>query len=448
MRARAWARLGAAFGHPLAVTPVTAPRALLYAALALLGVTIALFRLPFSSLDSLWTDDGAIFLEQAARAPLGSTLGQGYAGYAHLVPRLVAEITVRLFPIQDAAVATSAIMAVLLSALALAIFFLSGAHLRRLPARLLLWLLIVAAPLAGMEVVLSTANFQWYLLVGSFFAVMCRRGGRTASAVSAIVLGVAVASSALALLFLPLVAVRANRFRRPGDWAVLGSGLLAAVFQVWVIAHSVRAPHGAYSALDFVPTYLVEVIGVGWVGPYPVRTAYGHSPIGFLVVAALLLVLTGWLAWRSRRSTALGLVALGGSIAFYLIIAALSGFVSQPLLWLEVGLGTRYYLLPVVLIGAVIVAGVEHAMGSPVRTMRLLGVGLIVLQLLVVVSSYRLFDPRASDLPPGSPTWHTAVTLAREECAATGEREVYLRGTPRSPDVEAIVLPCLLVLTR
>jgi hypothetical protein len=448
MQVRLWSLIATAFGHHVDPVRMSRRGALTGAALLVAGFLIALFRYPPSSWGILWTEDGGVFLEQAYRAPLAQTVWVGYAGYAHLVPRLVAAATAEWVPLDQVPLATSIIMAVATSLLGAAIFYLARAQLRTFPARMLLWLLIVAAPIGGLEVALSTANFQWYLLVGAFYAVMLRRSGLLAAVVAPLILFAAIGSSAVALGFLPLAVLRLVRFRGRTDVALLAAGLVASLFQGWVILHSVRPGVAPHAAIDFVQSFLVDVMGTAWFGPRPTVVLDYFAPAAFLVLAGLAACITVAVSWLIRRQSSLGLVSLAVALGFFIVVGVVTGFVGRDtLFWLYVGIGSRYFVLPVALIGGAIVAGVEQGRASQLRWIRIVAAAVAVLQLLIVVIEYRGHDPRATVLPPG-PSWSQEVAAARSDCARDPAEPVYLRGTPSLRDSETIVISCGIIRSR
>ena len=74
----------------------------LIAALLALAIVVQLARLGWTgSLDSLWAEDGSIFLQDALTQNFPQTLWSEYAGYLVLVPRLIGEAAAAL-PIAEA----------------------------------------------------------------------------------------------------------------------------------------------------------------------------------------------------------------------------------------------------------------------------------------------------------------------------------------------------------
>ena len=99
-----------------------AEAALLVGALLTLAVVAQLARLGFSaSLNSLWAEDGQIFLQGALTHGLDQ-IGAEYSGYIVLLPRLIAEAAT-LAPLRDAAAVVS-----ILSALAIGLSGLAVWH--------------------------------------------------------------------------------------------------------------------------------------------------------------------------------------------------------------------------------------------------------------------------------------------------------------------------------
>lgn len=78
------------------------------------------------ALDTVWDEDGRIFLADAANRSLPNAFSTAYEGYYHATPRLLTEIAV-LFPAGRAAAAMAIMGAVTTSALGLFVYTASRA---------------------------------------------------------------------------------------------------------------------------------------------------------------------------------------------------------------------------------------------------------------------------------------------------------------------------------
>jgi hypothetical protein len=427
-----------------------------YVALGAAGFVVALLRIPSRSLELLWAEDAGVFLEAAYVLPVGEAIGTGYAGYAHLVPRVIAAACAAWIPIDQIPIATSVIMAALTSALGLAVFFFSRAHVSSPVARGLAWVLVVAAPVAGLEIALSTANFQWYLLLGGFWAVFGRRPGVTSVVASTLILVCAIGSSAIALLFVPFAVWRALRFRTVADAIPAGGAVAAAIFQLVVVFTSSRERGGrSLNPFNFVGNYAVEVVGGTWVGPQVVFWSYAAAPLLVLLLTVALTIVTYALAWRMRFRQPLGILALGFGGVYLVPVMWLTATAGPFLagLFNQGATGSRYLFPAIAVTGLVLVALVDDLLARrgrsaiPLRN-RMIVVVVILIQLVAVVIGFRGADPRHAFLG-GLPTWSDALVIAREGCEADPGDSQFLRGGPDSVNEwDSLEVDCDVLLGR
>lgn len=428
----------------------------LYLVLGAVGFVIALLRIPPRSIELLWAEDAGVFLEAAYRVPLGEAVATGYAGYAHLVPRIIAAVTAEWVPIDDVPLATSVIMAALTSALGLAAFFFSRAHVSSPIARGLVWLLVVAAPVAGLEIALSTANFQWYLLLGGFWAVFGRRLGVGSTAVAILILICAIGSSPIALLFLPFLVWRAHRFKTVPDVVLAGAATATAFFQVAVVVTSSRERGGrSLNPVNFLGNYAVEVVGGTWVGPQLVFWSYVAAPVLVLVASVALAVTTYVVAWRMRERQPLGILAILFGWVYLVPVMYLTATAGPFLagLFNPGATGSRYLFPAIGITGLVLVALVDDLLsrrdgsGVPLRNRVVVAV-VIASQLVAIVIGFRGADPRYAFLG-GFPTWNDALVTAREGCTTEPGDSQYLRGGPESiNEWDTLEVDCEILLDR
>lgn len=93
----------------------------------------------------LWAEDGTIFLQQSLDRSFPHMLGTTYAGYLHVVPRLLTE-PAALLPLGDAATVLAVGSAIVASLLAAYMWVASASVFETRRARGLLVLLFLFAP--------------------------------------------------------------------------------------------------------------------------------------------------------------------------------------------------------------------------------------------------------------------------------------------------------------
>src|SRR3954468_1679065 len=149
-------------------------RAGVLAAFLTLGTVLALLRLGFSaSVNTLWAEDGPIYLQGALTQGFFHDVFSPYAGYLVVVPRLVAQVAT-LVPLEQAAAAITIVSAFLATVSAFAVWVGCGGHVRNPYLRLGLAVATLLSASAGTETVLSAAYLPWYMLFGAFWLLFWR----------------------------------------------------------------------------------------------------------------------------------------------------------------------------------------------------------------------------------------------------------------------------------
>jgi hypothetical protein len=351
--------------------------------------------------DTVWAEDGSVFLAQARDLGLGGSLFEPFAGYLHLVPRLAAA-AVSALPLRAADTGFAVIAAGVAAACAVFVFRASSAHVRSLWGRVACAAPLLVSPLAGTEILANVANLHWYLLYAAFWAVVWKPPSRWEAAVSASVVAAAVLSDPFALVLAPLVALRVVAAGRRADAAVVAFGASAVVQLVGVVGATGQRQLGEEAEVALLPfRYVVDVFGRGLAGDRFVGES-GLSARG-VAVAAVVVAGVAVVAWVRRRvvgERAALLAALGGvSVAYFVAPVALSG-ISAP----------RYAFAPALLATAALVVVLDGAALD--RT--------TAAALAVVAACWVVGLPSHNDRDEG-PAWDEALAASAAACAP-GER--------------------------
>ena len=189
---------------------------------------------------TIWAEDGWQFLQDELRRPFTDLALEGVAGYAHLVPRLIAA-AVEPLPVSAWPVALTLICAVVTALLAAYVYAASVSVIPPARRRALLALAIVLLPVAVQEAMLNIANLRLYLAFAALIAFLDLRPTRPRLIAGTVVIVAATLSDPLPLLLFPLAIwrlVRARGHRHLGDVIVPAAFALAAAGQLWVIVHN------------------------------------------------------------------------------------------------------------------------------------------------------------------------------------------------------------------
>lgn len=413
---------------------VTARGALLALVAVVVGAVASLLRQPgVPAVDTLWGEDGTIFLQQALSTSPWEALQTVYAGYLHVLPRLVTEAVTAL-PVAVAAPALAVSAATLTAGTALLVYRASAAHLPWRPARAAVAAAVVLLPVAQAEVFNAVANLHWPLIFVAFWMLLWPTRQRWEVALAALVVVLTVLSDPLVLLLTPLAVARYASGR---GWRVRLVPVLFAVAAVLQTVALVTNPTPREFPLEL---NLVKV-AAWYVWHVVAKAAFGSwlpeqvpLPVGVLLTLVALALTAGVVAvgvrTRRRRSTALVSTAVIASAVLYAAPVVLSGFATP-----------RYSVAPVLLLytaaAAVLISALPPAAAGR-RRVPVLWVAVAVVLAVGWTTGFRVDNLRAD-----GPRWSTALDSAAQECSAEQPADVVV---PISPQGWDVTLDCEVVL--
>lgn len=248
-------------------------------AVVLVGVLAAVsawVRLGPVARGTVWAEDGGLFLrEHLALGPVAS-LFHPYAGYLHLVPRLVVDLAL-LFPVADYALVVSATSCLLAGAVCAAVFVLARDVVPSWPLRLVLAVVPVALPTAPWEVSGNAANLHTFALFLAPWVLAHRSRTWWGAGALGVVTVLVLATEAQAVLFLPLLVLAwlpapasapvpgPRGGRRFLALPVTVAAVAAATAQVVTAFTTPRASApGHPAASDVVAGWLLQTVGGLW----------------------------------------------------------------------------------------------------------------------------------------------------------------------------------------
>ncbi|WP_334170991.1 hypothetical protein [Sinomonas sp.] len=133
-------------------------------AVVIMGTALSLFRLPATAQDTVWAEDGGIFLNGALQHRSVLQIFAPYQGYLHVVPRMAAWFIVSVLPPSTYALALTALSCLAVGVVAALVWHCSRA-LSTSPLIRLAWAAIPVLVAAGPQETLGNfANLHWYLL--------------------------------------------------------------------------------------------------------------------------------------------------------------------------------------------------------------------------------------------------------------------------------------------
>jgi hypothetical protein len=366
------------------------------------AVGVGLLRQPGpGALNTVWAEDGSIFLAQAVdRGPLPA-LVTSYAGYFHAVPRLAGALAAAV-PAGAAAAVLAVSAATCAALLAFLVYVASAAHLSSQTARVIVSAGLIVVPLAQDEVLNSIANFHWYGLYALFWVLLWGPRARGGQAVAVVTTLLVATSDILVVAFVPLALFRALRRGEDGRrdrFGIVLAGTLAAGIVVQVAGlltgSSSRplSPDPVRAAVGYVLRAVPgPLVGQRWLGNDIGARWILLAAVAWLVVAA---VLVAALRGRTRPAWVLAGAAALQSAALYMLPVVLSG-IAAP----------RYAVAPAMLIVVALVALLQPKAGDR-RPLYALAALLAVIALV----NFRVDNPRAH-----GPRWDAEVDRARAAC--------------------------------
>jgi hypothetical protein len=401
----------------------------------LAGTVIGLLRQPGdAATNTVWAEDGEIFLGAAATDGPVRAIATSYAGYYHLVPRLLSGIAA-LAPSSAAAWVLAVSAALCAAAVAVLVYVASAAYLPSPVSRFLVSAVVVVVPLAQDDVLNSIANLHWYGLYAVFWVLLWAPRSRLGRAVGPTVTLLVAASDILTVAFIPLALWRALR-GSPGRRLDRHGTILAAALGVGLAAQFAGLLSGASSrsltldALTAFGGYVLRAVPAGVLGERWVGTQTSARGVAFAAVAWLLIGVAVLMA-RSRLVRPhwpLAITAAAHSLVLYVLPVFLSGAPTP-----------RYAVAPALLMVTALVAVLRPA-DPPVSRRAAMApvVALAALMITVCAVNLRVDNRRAH-----GPSWSTEVGRARATCAtARPATDLDLPIAPRDAGGWHATLPC------
>jgi hypothetical protein len=405
--------------------------------------------------DVVWAEDGDVFLDDALSSAPGATLFEPYAGYLHVLPRILGEL-VSVFPVEYAAVLLAGTAALVVALLSVYVYAAARPLVPSPTARAALAGLFVLLPAAGFETNASVANLHWYLLFATALAFVAVPTSRRAVVAGVVVAALCALSDPLAALLLPLLLLRGVRQPARAWWApgvvVVG---LALQFTAVVVSYEPNV-YGEVVPGDIPHVYGLRVAGSFLVGDRHLDSVAGLGGAWPAYVCLLLVtVLVAWLAVASAPRTRRWVIVFAGySVLFLVVTVGLRG-TEEFFPGVFTFSGSRYTVVPLLFLYAAVLA----ALGSPWpsrdaerRRVPLLHAFLLLTGALVLMNYGGSVSVR--DEGPG---WRDTVDVARQLCAEADGEPVALPGQvlgepgevtiPVAPEVEPphparVFVPC------
>lgn len=403
----------------------SARRVATWSAAGVVLAAAAWLRLDPLTRGTIWAEDGRNFLAGALR---GESVFTPYEGYAHVVPRMLAELTVQLVAVPDYAVAMTALTVIVAAGIGLLVFGVTASLGISRGARAGLAAMTVLAPALTTEVSGNAANLHWMFLWLGPWLMLARPTTWVRSVLLGVVAFLAAATEIQLLLFIPLLMVN---FRDRLRWPLAAGAILGAMVQVIAFLIDERTRQTDHpSVLSAMHGYALQVGGGGWMTPLaPLTSAVADH--GWWIAYALLVPFALAAVWLLVTSPDLRIVVVALVIGSVVLWTA--GFMLNLGSSAEFGAATpeqirtigslRHAVVPSMFLLAIAVLAAD-------RVRRVVGV-LIVATLIVVAGLS--FDGRGHSLRSVGPSWADAVAEARTTCERTEVTSIAIQTAPNAP---------------
>jgi hypothetical protein len=417
----------------------SAELAILLAGLLALAVTLQLLRIgPGIALDSLWAEDGPVFLQGAIQHGFWTDLWTTYAGYLVFVPRLIGAVA-HLFPLRDAAAAISIVSVLLVALSGLVVWVASAAHVRSPYLRGTLVALVVLAPTAALESIASGTYVCWYMLVAVFWLLLWRpRTTRGAGLGGGFILLTALSTPGT-WFFLPLTALRALAIRDRRDGILVGAWALGSAIQIPAYLLQDEKQVDPLWSHDIFTAYLQRVLDGAALGERLGGNAWELLGWGLLIALVVLAAIGLYLGLRRAGPAARWLALLTVPISAVMFgVAVYQRGVGPQVVWLDgthTGAGGRYAIVPALLLVGLALVLVEATCRRRPELFRWLAGATAALLIAGVTAS---FDVRDSAVR-GTPAWGDSIDAGADQCRAEGASVVTI---PTSPPGTRMVVTC------
>ncbi|KQS06489.1 hypothetical protein DEJ13_11450 [Curtobacterium sp. MCLR17_007] len=440
-----------------------APRTLPTAVAALVVLVVATagawYRLGPVTRATVWAEDGGpFFRDRLADGPVDSLL-RPYAGYLHLLPRLVVDLGFAR-PIEEYAVTVAGACCVVVGVVSAAVFVLARDLVPAWPLRVVLAAVPVVVPVVPFEISGNAANLHWFMLVLVPWLFAARVRTWWGSALVAVLALGAVLTEPQTLLFAPLLVVA---WWRPGlrdrlrALPVTVATVLAGAAQVTTALTTERASRpGDPSIRDVVHGYLLQPLAGAWtrrVGSVAAAVEHHGAVVVVLpavLVAVLLVVAVVVGPWRARvQVLALGIGSVVVWTAALVLNASANGqWGEQAVTAFTAAPPTRYAAASAVLLteGVVLAASVlidrrSRSVDAGSTWLAIGGASVGWLAIAVVVAAAVTNVAPGDTQRSGGPAWRPQVASQTDACRADPSGVVHAKTAPWGT-----TLPCTLVL--
>lgn len=412
-------------------------RVAVWSAAGLVLAALAWLRLDAMTRGTLWAEDGRDFLAGALR---GTSVFTPYEGYMHVVPRILAEVTVAFAPVADYAVAMTSLSLCVAAGIGLLVFGVTADLGISRVARAGLASITVLAPALTTEISGNAANLHWLFLWLAPWLLLARPRSWIGSAGLGIAAFLAATTEIQLALFLPLLLVDVRNRRR---WPLAAGALLGVAIQAVAFLTNTRtSPPDHPSILSALHGYALQVAGGGWLTPISPLTEEVFERGWWLAYALLapFVLAAVWLLLTCSRLRVIVAALVIGSVAswsagYLMSVGSWGNYVGATPDQIRLIGALRHAVVPSMFLLAIAVLAADQLLARPAtgrggHLRRAVGT---VLAATLVITTALSVDGRDESQRSGGPLWRGEVAAARVTCEQTDAAEVAIQTAPVLP---------------
>jgi len=394
-------------------TPATRARwveAALVAAIAVLATLAAWLRLPPIAQRTVWAEDGTIFLNDAISGNPLEHLFAGYMGYLQFVPRVLADLTVALVPIDRVGLVLNLASCAVAGLCAALVYWCAQDVVPARALRLVLAAITIGAPLLPIEVLGNAANVHWLFIWTMLWVLLYLPRTRVGAWMLGLVAVVAALSDIQLLFLVPLFFVRRRSSLVWPPRIGLALGLVAQIVTSLLSprqAHSgglggaVRAYIGQTALATYIPdAKLLDRALSDWVVLWSI-----------LAIAPFVVTLVFVLRRGAPLQRVAVLYLVPGSAVLWTADSFLNGY-GGAALTPHAFTFVRYAVVPSMFLLASIVLLAQVMLSRPARATRVAGIVAALAVLALIAIHFIPYDTNRSN----GPTWDAAIDRAQAAC--------------------------------
>ena len=389
---------------------------------------VAWFRLDPLTRGTLWAEDGVIFLVQRESLGPWRSVIEIYAGYLHVVPRILTNVAV-IAPIEHYAIVVTGLCCLLIGGIAGVVYGCTSGVIQSRYVRVAIASTTVLIPTGPIEVMGNMADLHWYFLWLTPWLLLARPSKWHQSAGAGVVALLAGLTEIQTAIFLPLALARLGDRR---SWPASCGIAVGVAIQISasIVRPRFMGTSETHGFLDITTGFILNAVVRIWnpalSGAGDIVSAHGGA-LMLLLALPFLLAGLGLLTASIRASqrdlpfpprplVVLGTLAVGAIAPFVAAMltnrSSTLAYDSYTLVELSGLPPVRYGVVPAMFLVAMVLWWIDVWEAHPSRWRAILARVALVAVMALQIAHLQLDETRRSD----GPGWSGGIERAQEAC--------------------------------